>query len=406
MNPIDTVRGGSPTARCAPEGGPDLHGDRLARPVAALAPAGVFALVRGLGLLVLATLAAANDTRLGDALSAWDGQWFLGLAQGGYDGVPAGLADANGVRAAETPLAFFPGYPVTAATVRFLTALSPIAAGVVAAALAGFAAAYGVCRIGELVPGGSRRVGLIMVALFAASPMGVVLTMAYSESLFCALAAWSLVGVLSRRWLFAGAMCALAGLVRPTAAALVLAVGVAALVAVLQGRDGWRPWLGAALAPLGLAGYLGWVAVRTGSLTGWFDLQERGWGTRFDGGTATLEFTASVLVSGQSVLEVATIVVLAGGLWLLVVGAVRAVRGELPWPLVVYGAGVLIMDLGSNGLMNSKARLLVPAFVLLLPVALELARRHPRTTVPVLVAVALGSAWFGGYALTAWPYAI
>ncbi|NMH90633.1 hypothetical protein HF519_03350 [Pseudonocardia bannensis] len=383
-----------------------MQGDRFSRVAVALAPAAVFALVRGLGLLVLAVLAAANDTRLGDALGAWDGRWFLGLAQGGYDGVPAGLADANGVRTAETPLAFFPGYPATAATVRFLTALPLSAAGVVAAALAGMVAAYGVCRIGELVPGGSRRTGLVMVALFAASPMGVVLTMAYSESLFCALAAWSLVGVLSRRWLFAGVMCALAGLVRPAAAALVLAVGVAALVAVLQGRDGWRPWLGAALAPLGLVGYLGWVAARTGSLTGWFELQERGWGSRFDGGAATLEFAASVLVSGQSVLEVATVAVLAGGLWLLVVSAARSVRGQLPWPLVVYGAGVLIMDLGSNGLMNSKARLLVPAFVLLIPVALELARRHPRTTVPVLVAVGLGSAWFGGYALTAWPYAI
>ncbi|MEV7095622.1 hypothetical protein AB0M80_22520 [Amycolatopsis sp. NPDC051045] len=64
--------------------------------------------------------------------------------------------------------------------------------------------------------------------------------MPYSEALFRALAAWALVGVLERNWI-------MAGLVRPTAAALVLAVGLAALVAVIQRRDGWRLWVGGLL---------------------------------------------------------------------------------------------------------------------------------------------------------------
>jgi hypothetical protein len=64
------------------------------------------------------------------------------------------------------------------------------------------------------------------------------------------------------------------------------------------------------------------------------------------------------------------------------------------------------MDVGSNGLMNSKIRLLLPAFTLLLPIALGLARRRPGTTTSVLVAAVAASAWFGAYALTGWPYAI
>jgi hypothetical protein len=56
--------------------------------------------------------------------------------------------------------------------------------------------------------------------------------------------------------------------------------------------------------------------------------------------------------------------------------------------------------------MNSKARLLLPAFVLLVPVAIGLARRHPATVVLTLTALAAFGAWFGGYALTLWPYAI
>ena len=55
-------------------------------------------------------------------------------------------------------------------------------------------AAYGLVRLAELMPGGSRRAGLLLVALFAAAPMGVVLSMAYTEALFCALAVWALVG--------------------------------------------------------------------------------------------------------------------------------------------------------------------------------------------------------------------
>jgi len=76
------------------------------------------------------------------------------------------------------------------------------------------------------------------------------------------------------------------------------------------------------------------------------------------------------------------------------------------WPLLVYATLVLVMDLGSNGLMNSKARLLLPAFVLLVPVAIELARRRPVTVLLTLTGLTAVGAWFGSYALTLWPYAI
>jgi hypothetical protein len=85
---------------------------------------------------------------------------------------------------------------------------------------------------------------------------------------------------------------------------------------------------------------------------------------------------------------------------------VLAVVMRMPWPLLVYGGLVLVTTWGTDGLMNSKLRVLLPAFVLLLPVAIGLAGRRTTTAVAVVVAVALASAWFGGYALTIWPYAI
>jgi hypothetical protein len=398
---VDGERVETPASSAEPPAGSGLD-PRAARLLTAAAPALVFLGVRLVGLLMLGWLTEVNGGRLPARLSIWDGQWLLAIAGAGYSGVPSGLVDAFGHRDATTALAFFPGYPAAVAVVRFVTGANLVAAGLAVSLVAGVVLAYGLTRLGELVPGGSRRAGLLLVALVAAAPMGVVWSMTYSEGLFCAFVVWALVAVLRRNWPLAGCCTALAGTVRPTALALLLAVGLAALVAVVRREDGWRPWVGGLLAPLGLAGYLAFVAARTGSAGGWFELQERGWNSRFDGGAATLGFTEEVLASGRSVLEVGTVAVLAGALALLAVCLVRRV----PWPLVVYAAGVLAMGIASNGLMNSKARLVLPAVTLLVPVALGLAKRRRGTAVAVVAGAALASAWFGGYAITGWSYAI
>src|SRR5205814_9884723 len=118
--------------------------------------------------------------------------------------------------------------------------------------------------------------------------------------------------------------------------------------------------------------YIGWVALRTGSLGGYFDLQQRGWDSAFDGGWSTAKFATQTLLDDKSVLETFTVWIVLAALVLLVV----CVRQHMPWPLVVFGVAVLALDLGSDGLMYSKVRLMLPAFPLLLPVALGLARRR------------------------------
>jgi hypothetical protein len=144
------------------------------------------------------------------------------------------------------------------------------------------------------------------------------------------------------------------------------------------------------------------VAYRTGDASGWFGLQEQGWNSKLDGGVATVRFGLDVLASGRSVLEVTTV-------WLLLIAVglvIVSLRRGVPFPLVIYGAVVLAMDVGSNGLMNSKARLLLPAFTLLLPLAVSLAKRRPREAVAILAAAVVASAWFGAYAVTGWQWAI
>jgi hypothetical protein len=371
-----------------------------ARLLPAIAPAAVYLGVRLVGVAVLGMM--AGGARLFDALQAWDGSWLLAIAQYGYAGVPDDMLDAYGNHTPYTPLGFFPGYPGLVAATATLTGGNLEVAGLLVSLVAGIVAAYGLTRLGALVPGGSARAGLVLVGLFAAAPMGVVLSMAYTEALFCAFAAWSLVGVLRRQWLLAGLAAAGAGLVRPTAAALVAAVGLAALVAVVGRRDGWRPWAGGSLAACGLLGYLGYVALVTGRLDGWSAIQRTGWGWYLDGGAATVRFTREALAGGSEIFDAAIVLALVASLVLLAV----SITMRLPWPLLVYGALVLVIVWGSEGLAHAKLRLLLPAFTLLLPVAIGLARRRTGTAVAVVLAAALASAWFGGYALTIWRYGI
>src|SRR5882757_7081638 len=151
----------SPPATSAPR--PPLGNARAARLLAFAAPSLVFLAVRLVGLVTLAWLADVNDDPLLTRLSVWDGQWLLAIAGGSYEGVPLGLVDAFGHRNPTTPLAFFPGYPAAVAVFRFITSTSLEIAGLTVALLASLVLAHGLARLGELVPGGSRRAGLLLV---------------------------------------------------------------------------------------------------------------------------------------------------------------------------------------------------------------------------------------------------
>ncbi|KAA5836385.1 glycosyltransferase family 39 protein [Saccharopolyspora hirsuta] len=374
---------------------------RRRRLIVAAAPAVVYLAIRLVGLLVLAWLSAANDEALLDNLTAWDGQWYLEIAEHGYGGVNPSMVDGFGNRYPETPLAFFPGYPFLIVAFSLIPGVSATGGAITASLACGVAAAYGLARLGRRI-GGSEGVGLLLVVLFAAAPMSVVLSMAYSEALFCALAIWALIGVVERNWLLAGLCCAASGLVRPTAAALIGVVGLAALVAVVQRKDTWRPWLAVLLAPSGMLLYIGWVGIQTGSLTGYFALQQRGWSSHFDGGFATGKFVLESLTTEKSVFETFTTWIVLAALVLMVL----CLRQRMPWPLLLFAAAVLVLDLGSDGLMYSKVRLMLPAFPLLIPVVIGLARRRTTTAATTAVLLVFFGSWFGAYSLTAWQYAI
>lgn len=363
-------------------------------------PGTVFVAVRLVGVLILAGIGAAHGRSLVDTLNSWDGHWYLRIAATGYSALSAGV-DANGHTAVDTTMAFFPGYSIMIDLLAALTNLAPVAAGLLISAVAGIAAAYGVERLCTALRY-PQWTGLICVALLAATPMSVTLSMVYTEAMFTALAVWTLVGIVNRNWLLAACCCGFAGLVRPSAAVLVAVLGIALVVAVVRKRNHPAVLLYALPGASGLVGYYAFVVSRTDNLAGWFVLQKAGWGTAFDFGKDSADFVWQVLTSDAPLMETANVVTMFGAVALVVI----ALRERLPWPLAAYGIGIVVMTIGSSGVTYSKMRLLVPAITLLIPVAAGLARRRPGTVIAVVAVAALVSGWVGAYALTDWHYAI
>ncbi|AXI79341.1 hypothetical protein [Peterkaempfera bronchialis] len=350
----------------------------------------VYVGVRLLGLAALAGWAAVAGKSPHTLLSGrWDSLWYTRVAEHGYAytlHLPGGRVHSD--------LAFFPLLPWLERWLSAVTPLHPADAGLAVGWLASLAAAWGIFAVGDRVYG--RSAGIALVALWAVLPTGIVQSMAYTESLFTALAAWALYALLSGRWLWAGTLAALAGLTRPVGVAVVAAVWAVAVAELLRDRRAWRtqPRMlpGVLIAPLGWLGYVAWVGVRTGSLTGYLDVQG-GWGNGFDGGLNFARFIGRQLSTPP----------FAGGLGLLAAVALlgwlytRCVRQSQPLPLLVYAGVVLALALTGAGYFGSKPRLLMPAFPLLLPIALALARLRPRRTALILTAAALASAVYGAF---------
>ncbi|MFI7292287.1 mannosyltransferase family protein [Streptomyces sp. NPDC050121] len=352
--------------------------------------------VRALGLLALALWSSAGDKNAYTLLTArWDALWYTRVAELGYGyevRLPNGDVHSN--------LAFFPLLPWLERLLHAATPLSYADAGFVVSLLASLAAAGGIFAVADHVYG--RRAGVCAVLVWAVLPVGIVQSMAYSESLFTALAAWSLYAVLTGRWVTAGALASLSGLTRPVGLAVVAAVWVSAAVsfartrstALEPGAHAARRALGVLLAPLGAVGYVLWVGHRTGKgPLGYLDVQA-GWRNGFDGGYAFARFVADKFTSFPSALAgLGLIVGVALLLWLYVV----CVRQAQPLPLLVYTGVVLALALCASSYFGSKPRLLLPAFPLLLPLALALARLRTSRSALVVGCVAAASAVYGAW---------
>ena len=300
------------------------------------------------------------------ALERWDATWYRRIAEHGYGHVHT-VPDGRTL----VDYAFFPLYPWLEHVVANVTTLSTMHAGLLVSAVCSCVAALGIYTLTTQVA--DARAGLITAALWSVTPVSVVQSMAYTESLLTALAAWSLAAWQRGRYVVAGALAALAGLTRPFGAAVALALVASAVAMLVRDRgEAHRPTgrivAGAALAPLGTLGYLGFVGVREHSARGYLDVMGA-WGNRFDGGAAFVTWTVQMLAHRPvaALALVAALVVLVAQVWLLW-------RDRYPLPLVVFTAVSVVAALTTSSYFGSKPRYLLPVFTLLIPAAVRLSR--------------------------------
>jgi hypothetical protein len=209
--------------------------------------------------------------------------WYFWYKDAGYYGNIARnwYAQRPGFHTAPSRAAFFPVFPALIWLVGFLTNHDILFAGLIATVVSGVAATLGIWLLTARVS--DRWVADRATLLFAAFPGAMTLGMMYSEPLGIALAAFSLLAAVNRRWLVAGVIAAVGTAEHPTLIALAGALGIVALREIWTRRD-WRSLIAPALAPLGMLTFFAYVGSRYHDYLFWQQLERRQWGHHVDWG--------------------------------------------------------------------------------------------------------------------------
>ncbi|MFD5253443.1 glycosyltransferase family 39 protein [Streptomyces bobili] len=381
------------------------------------APLLLYGVTKLVGLTVFAFLLEAagdyrkKEPRFGggahwwDVLATWDGWWYLQVAEKGYDPRPLERLDPGGLfTVKQNSVAFFPLYPGLIRGVSEITGLGLFGSGILVSVLASFVAAAGIYAVVSTLAG--VRAGTIAAGLWAVVPGAGVEWAVYSESLFVAIAAWSCYSVMKGRWLAAGLLAFVAGLNRPTSAALIGAVGLAALVTLAR-RDSRRehgvagPVYAMVAAPLGLLTYVAWVGLSMGDLTAYFTLQREGWAHFFDFGAYSLDVLGNTAVGHHNYLFAFSVPDLIAVQVVLALPFLIALmlRKKPPLVLVAYTLASILTVLGTQQMFGNTPRYLLPCFPLLLAPAAAMGRLKWPSLAVFFTTAAVASGWYAHYVM-------
>ena len=348
-----------------------------------------FVTIRAIVALTFIAGASISHRALYSITSRWDAQWYARIAEQGYGTTLPGthhrlLSD----------YAFFPLFPFLERCLHWATDLSFTTSGVIVSLISSIAAAIAITFIAQTFAGQDFARALLI--LWAVYPLSALLWMSYSESLFTALASWSLYFVIKKRWFAAGLSAALVGATRPIGLAIVAVIAIEALLYIKRYKS-VAPISALILAPLGWASFIAYADIHSHSRTifAYFNFQ-KGWGNGFDGGIAFFSWIGHALLhqplSGAAVLA---------GLFLVLWALIATCRMAIPRPLKLYAIFMVAISLSSAGYFSSKPRYLIPAFILLAPLAAITSKWSARRQViiysiaTVLAAIA-GALWLLG----------
>jgi hypothetical protein len=369
-------------------------------------------------LLMLAAIVVTAHARGGHAagrLTKADGYWYLRIATHGYGHPPP--IGPDGAYTHTTPLAFFPLYPWLIRAVSYV-GIPKLYAALLLTGLAGTLAAALITLWARPYVG--DRGAVVLTIIWSLLPTSAVLDMAYSEALFVAAAAATLLALQHRRFVIAALTCSVAGLTRPTGAGLVLGVLIAVVLDARRtapvARDlvarhlvvrylAARYLAAAVLAPAGLLISLGHVAVATGRLDGWFWLERTVWHSGFDAGWSWLRAAGQIVTGGparhQPPVVMSVVVVVA-----FVAAFVVWVRRRPAPADVAYTATAAIMAIGERNYVHVKPRFLLVGFPVLVPVARRLSPWSTATLLWLAIPVLAASLAWNAYLVVVWPRSV
>ena len=309
-----------------------------------------------LSAMWMASRMAPPDS-LSHALRFWDGGWYLQTASGGY---PQALPMVEG-HVAQSTFAFFPVFPLC---IRALHALgfSYQAAGLTVGGAAGAVTVVLLWHLLRRMWG--EEAADRGVALFCFFPGAFVLSGIYAEPVMLALSTGCLLALLSRRWVLAGVLAAVATATTSHALALAPACAWAAVTAVRQRRE-WSALAAPALAPLGFVAFQTFLWNRTGVRDAYTQTHQA-WDVRFDVADTWHRFRDFF---GQPFGDVNITIAVAGTVF-LAVALILLVRARPPAPVLVYTVVVMLPVMVSETL-GARPRFLLTAF----PLVVVLGRR-------------------------------
>ncbi len=319
-----------------------------------------------------------------EALSSWDGQWYISLVRDGY---PSSVPTHITYLQPEARAAFFPVFPLLA---RAFDRILPGGDASGALVLNVIVGALLIVAIGRLAidwrgPSVAKRT-MMLAALF---PGSYVLTFAYSEAIFLLLAALSMLAWHRHRYVMAGLLAAAATASRPNGVALVIAYGCGALLLIRAHRT-WRSLITPLMAPIGLVAvqlYIGWKAHEPKV---WFRVQSEAWGEGFSFGATAIrrvgQFFLHPLSSPSNVITVLSLLS-------LMIGLAALWRARLPATATVYSLAIsLIMLLPET--VTARPRFVYTAFPMIIAVVVAWPKRWNNDLWMLLMALC-GAALFG-----------
>jgi hypothetical protein len=250
----------TPPPRPAPDPAPVARWDEARRDLVAAVPGWVTARLVVLAALGVAHLVAQRIDpgleplvfrRLHQGLLAWDGDWYLRIAERGYAALP------------EESLRFFPLYPLLG------RALSPVFLGNTGAALL-VLANLPALLLGALVHRlGLRETGDAALArraawLIAVAPPFFVMVMGYGEPITLCLAVGVFLALRCQRWEWAAVAGFCAGLARPVGVLLAVPAAIEAArgLRAAGGGERLRRALPVVAPVVGAGSFLVWVWIR------------------------------------------------------------------------------------------------------------------------------------------------